>query len=91
VKASRRYLFWKIGERTSPSSCGFDHPPAPRAREGQRNLDLNFFVVICLRPIIAFRLEITELCRFSAIRARCAFGNNFDCANRYERRGNGVR
>ncbi|PYK67431.1 MAG: hypothetical protein DME45_10160 [Verrucomicrobia bacterium] len=50
MKASRRYLFWKIGERTSPSSCGFDHPPAPRAREGQRNLDLNFSVVICLRP-----------------------------------------
>jgi hypothetical protein len=52
---------------------------------------LNFSVVICLRPIIAFRLEITELCRFSAIRARFAFGNNFDCANRYERHGNGVR
>jgi hypothetical protein len=52
---------------------------------------LNFSFVICLRPIIAFRLEITELCRFSAIRARFALGNNFDCANRYERRGNGVR
>jgi len=61
-----------------------------RAR-GPSELDLNFWVLICLRPIIAFRQEITKLCRFPTLQASFAFGNNFDCAKCYERRGNRVR
>jgi hypothetical protein len=55
------------------------------------NLDFNFSVVICVPAIIAFRQEITKLCRSSAVRARFAFGNNFDCAKCDQGCGDGVR
>jgi hypothetical protein len=46
--------------------------------------------VICLLAISTFRQETTELCRFSAIQARFAFGNNFYRAKCDERGGYAV-